>query len=77
MDTFLSVIIPTYNESKRIESTLTQITEHLDISSFTYEIIISDDGSSDNTKAQVERFAKSNSKIKLLIVNELKLFLEI
>ena len=69
MDTFLSVIIPTYNESKRIESTLTQITEHLDSSSFTYEIIISDDGSSDNTKAQVEIFAKANPKIKLLALS--------
>ena len=66
MDIFLSVIIPTYNESQRIESTLMQIIEYLDSSAFTYEIIVSDDGSSDNTKDQVERFAKSNSKIKFL-----------
>ena len=43
-----------------------QISEYLDKSRFTYEIIVADDGSSDNTKAQVELFAKSNSKIKLL-----------
>ena len=66
MNIFLSVIIPTYNESQRITSTLVQIIEYLDSSEFTYEIIVSDDGSSDNTKAQVERFEKSNSKIKLL-----------
>ena len=66
MDIFLSVIIPTYNETQRINSTLIQISEYLDKSRFTYEIIVSDDGSSDNTKAQVELFAKSNSKIKLL-----------
>ena len=66
MDIFLSVIIPTYNESQRIKSTLLQISKYLDKSRFTYEIIVSDDGSSDNTKAQVELFAKSNSKIKLL-----------
>ena len=66
MDIFLSVIIPTYNESQRIASTLMQIIEYLDSSAFTYEIIVSDDGSSDNTKDQVERFAKSNSKIKFL-----------
>ena len=66
MDIFLSVIIPTYNESQRIKSTLMQISEYLDKSRFTYEIIVADDGSSDNTKAQVDLFTKSNSKIKLL-----------
>ena len=60
MNIFLSVIIPTYNESQRITSTLVQIIEYLDSSEFTYEIIVSDDGSSDNPKAQVERFEKSN-----------------
>jgi len=43
-----------------------QISEYLDKCGFTYEIIVSDDGSSDNTKAQVELFAKYNPKIKLL-----------
>ena len=66
MGIFLSVIIPTYNESQRIKSTLIQISEYLDKSRFTYEIIVSDDGSSDNTKTQVELFTKSNAKIKLL-----------
>ncbi len=66
MNIFLSVIIPTYNESQRITSTLVQIIEYLNSSAFTYEIIVSDDGSSDNTKTQVELFAKYNSKIKLL-----------
>ena len=60
MGIFLSVIIPTYNDSQRIKSTLMQISEYLDKSRFTYEIIVSDDGSSDNTKAQVKLFAKSN-----------------
>jgi len=66
MGIFLSVIIPAYNESQRIKSTLIQISEYLDQCGFTYEIIVSDDGSSDNTKAQVELVAQSNPKIKLL-----------
>jgi len=56
---FLTLIVPTYNESLVIESSLRSITSFLDGRKHQYEIIICDDGSTDDTAAKV-----SNLKIK-------------
>lgn len=45
----LSIIIPCYNEEKRIPDTLKKIDEYLGKQSYEYEILIVDDGSKDNT----------------------------
>ena len=45
----LSVIIPAYNEAKRITSTLVSIDAYLKAQDYTYEIIVVDDGSTDKT----------------------------
>lgn len=45
----ISIIIPAYNESLRIETTLRSIP-------FEYEVIVVDDGSKDETISMVERF---------------------
>ena len=63
---FLSIIIPAYNESKRIERTLLEITNYLDSCNFKSEIIVSDDGSTDDTSAIVTRLIENNSMIRLL-----------
>ena len=46
---FLSVIIPAYNEAKRIGKTLTLIDAYLRQQGYTYEILVVNDGSTDNT----------------------------
>jgi len=51
---FLSVVVPAYNEEKRIGDTLATILTHLQAQAFTYEIIIVDDGSNDGTARVVE-----------------------
>ncbi len=48
-DIFLSVIIPAYNEERRIGKTLAAIRQYLDRQSYNYEVIISEDGSNDTT----------------------------
>ena len=63
---FLSIIIPAYNESKRIERTLLEITNYLDSCNFKSEIIVSDDGSTDDTSAIVTQLIEINSMIRLL-----------
>lgn len=49
----LSVIIPAYNEEKRIGSTLKSIDEYLRRQSYDYEILVVSDGSRDNTAGLV------------------------
>lgn len=51
----VSVIIPTYNHSKTLEYTLSSLVEQ-DFPNREYEVIVIDDGSSDNTKAVVNSF---------------------
>jgi glycosyltransferase involved in cell wall biosynthesis len=48
---FLSVVIPAYNEEKRLGSTLAKISTYLDESGIDAEILVVDDGSSDGTAA--------------------------
>jgi dolichyl-phosphate beta-glucosyltransferase len=46
---FLSVVIPAYNEAKRLPQTLQEIRPYLDRQSYDYEVLIVDDGSRDPT----------------------------
>ncbi|MEA1946983.1 MAG: glycosyltransferase, partial [Thermodesulfobacteriota bacterium] len=46
----ISIIIPAYNEEKRIGRSLLKIREYLNGQNFPYEIIVVDDGSTDNAK---------------------------
>ncbi len=51
----LSVVIPAYNEEKRLQPTLERIHKFLAAQARTWEIVVVDDGSSDGTVALVER----------------------
>lgn len=51
---FLSIVIPAYNEEVRIIPTIGAIASHVSDLGFTWELIISDDGSKDNTVALIE-----------------------
>jgi dolichyl-phosphate beta-glucosyltransferase len=51
---YLSVIIPAYNEEKRIVDTLSKIRDYLNKQEFTWEIILVDDGSSDGTVVEAK-----------------------
>jgi len=48
-DIHLSVIIPAYNEEKRLGTTLAEIVRYLSGQDFTFEILVVDDGSTDTT----------------------------
>src|SRR5680860_311713 len=54
----VSVVIPVFNEEERIIDTITQLDEYLRRQEIKYEVIISDDGSRDESPGLVrERFA--------------------
>ena len=48
-DIYLSLVVPAYNEEKRIEIMLSQTIPYFNNLGFKYEIIIVNDGSRDNT----------------------------
>lgn len=56
---YLSVIIPAYNEAERIGKTLNILSDYLKQQSYTYEIVIVNDGASDNTSEVVNGFKKT------------------
>ncbi len=66
MKPYLSVIIPAYNEAKRLPLTLIDIDKHLKNADFSYEIIIVNDGSKDATAEIVERFSHLIENLKLI-----------
>ena len=68
-DTFLSVIIPAYNEEKRIVPTLKSVTEYLSQKPFVSEVLVVDDGSSDKTSRVVDEFARSPEGSRIRILN--------
>lgn len=45
----LSIIIPAYNEEKRLPKTLSSIAEYIKTSDMTFEVIVVEDGSTDKT----------------------------
>ena len=61
-----SIVIPAYNEEKRITNSLTKVVNFMTDYSDSYEIIVVDDGSSDSTTSLVENYAKDHSQIKLI-----------
>jgi dolichyl-phosphate beta-glucosyltransferase len=62
----LSVVIPTYNEEKRIDISLQKIRSYLDEKEYDYEVIVSDDGSKDNTVKILKEYQKTWNKLVVL-----------
>jgi dolichyl-phosphate beta-glucosyltransferase len=62
---YISIIIPAYNESQRIGTTLDQIKESFSGKPYTWEIVLVDDGSSDDTVA-VAREHMPESRLRIL-----------
>jgi len=63
---YLSVIIPSYNEEKRISNTLLDIDKQLSNQNYSYEIIVVSDGSKDKTAAIVNKFSDLIKNLKLI-----------
>ena len=53
---FLSIIIPAYNEERRLPPSLAKIADFLRSQSYTAEVLVVENGSSDRTSAVVEEF---------------------
>ncbi len=62
----MSVVIPSYNEEKRIRGSLMETCAYLNDSGMEYEIIVVDDGSSDGTSRIVEGMTPDFPKVRLV-----------
>ncbi|MBD3207871.1 MAG: glycosyltransferase [Candidatus Nealsonbacteria bacterium] len=62
----LSVVIPAYNEEKRITKTLKEIENYLKAQSYRWEIIVVNDGSKDNTAMVVQKLAPEIRNLRLI-----------
>ncbi len=62
----LSVIIPAYNEEERLPSTLHAIDNYLSKQDYGYEIMVVNDGSSDDTAGVVEKIKSEIDNLKLI-----------
>ncbi len=67
MKPFLSVVIPSYNEMSNIRrGVLAAVLEFLEKQTYSWEIILSDDGSTDGTLGELYAFAKDDVRIRVL-----------
>ena len=64
---YLSVIIPSYNEAKNFHrGTLDEVVGYLKKQKFTWEVILSDDGSDQETVSLLKSFAAKNKNVRLI-----------
>lgn len=63
----ISIIVPAYNEQARLPETLRKITQYLEGTEWVFhEILIVDDGSTDNTAAVAEKLARERPNVRVL-----------
>ncbi|MBS1250047.1 MAG: Polyprenol monophosphomannose synthase [Chloroflexi bacterium] len=60
---FLSLVIPAYNEERRLPHTLEQVARFLEPQSYTWEVIVVDNASADTTPDIVQNFAQKHPQI--------------
>jgi dolichyl-phosphate beta-glucosyltransferase len=62
----VSVVVPAYNEERRLPPTLIDMIDFFDRQPLSYEIIVVDDGSSDSTSEVVRKFERVRPHVKLI-----------
>ena len=65
----ITAVIPAYNESQGLNKAITKIAEILDACEKNWEIVIVDDGSSDQTYQQIVQLSEAESRIKGLALS--------
>ena len=63
---YLSIVVPAYNEAQRLPATIARMAEYLQTRDFSYQLIIVDDGSRDQTRQVAREFCAQHSWAHLL-----------
>lgn len=63
----VTVLIPNYNELENVKrGVLDNVVKYLKKQSYTWEVVVSDDGSTDQSLALIETFAKKNPAVRVI-----------
>jgi dolichyl-phosphate beta-glucosyltransferase len=62
----LSVVVPAYNEEKRLGASLKRMLAYFDTQNYPFEILVVDDGSNDGTASIVAQIADCRPQVRLL-----------
>lgn len=62
----ISLVIPAYNEERRLPETLPRVLQFLEAQESAWEVIIADDGSTDRTALITEEYSRSQPRLRLL-----------
>jgi len=66
----LSIVIPAYNEAKRLPATLNRLHEYLTCQAYDYEIVVVSNGSTDDTVAVVVEAQVEVPGLRLIVLTE-------
>ena len=66
MDTFFSIILPAHNEEENLSEVLADLKNSLNASGLQSEVIVVNDGSTDNTKEVLQSLEKQISQLKII-----------
>lgn len=67
MNPFLSIVIPAYNETANIQAgSLDKVARYLLAQDYSYEVLVVDDGSEDETAALAEAFARRHDGFRVI-----------
>lgn len=65
---YLSVIVPSYNEMKNLKrGALDELISYLEKQDYTWEVILSDDGSTDGTPEALKKFATKHASVRAIL----------
>jgi dolichol-phosphate mannosyltransferase len=65
----ISVVIPVYNEAECIANTVQVVQKVLESANFEYEILVVDDGSTDETLELVQEISRESAEVRVLSLN--------
>ncbi len=65
---YLSLIIPAYNEGRRLGETLRIVTAYLHRQPYSWEVLVVDDGSNDGTRALAETYATVRAGARVRVI---------
>ena len=68
----ISIVIPVYNESKRLSSGIDTIVHYFQAQQYSHEIIVINDGSSDNTLTLLKSYQEDHSNLRVITYEQHK-----